>query len=71
MARDFIIYNSDVKQKQILFTGYVPLISDYAIVVDGYSAIVPISGETVYEPISLQIPGPISLRQNSEPYILK
>ena len=73
MARDFIIYKADVGAKETVVSidSYSPLLNDYSIVVGNYMTIVDnVILETIYEPISLQIKGPISLRSKSEPYKL-
>lgn len=80
MARDFIIYNSDIKTKLVTtdtiisYNVYSPLFNDYMIINSDYSPLLTSSvylKENVYCPLSFQIAGPISLRNRIESYILK
>lgn len=72
MARSFIIQNNDVRSADVYGIPLVPVNEGYMPVLSGYSIVMG-SDEfigTVYGPISLQVPGVISLRQTAEAYIL-
>lgn len=73
MARDFTIYNSDVREKTIFIgEAYSPIISPYAAQISGYMPFIGqnLKQEIVYSPLSYQIAGPISLRGVTQPYQL-
>lgn len=70
MARDFTIYNNDVRSKSVFYgKTYAPYSGVYAPYLSGFMPVVG-NYETIYGPLSFQIAGPISLRGVSEPYQL-